>query len=117
MDIEAEVAHRLCELTGADATLDPVADHPEPYITVEQTGGGGGFLEPVQLDIDCWGSAGKGGRKPAKALAEKVKAAVPLLEDEIQDVFHPEVVNTYRMPDPDTRRARYVVQAQLWVCE
>ena len=36
MDIEAEVARRLCELTGADATLAPVADHPEPYITAER---------------------------------------------------------------------------------
>lgn len=117
MDIETDVARCLCELAGADATLEPVAGHPEPYITVEQVGGGGGFLEPVQLDIDCWGTEGKGGRKPAKALAEKVKAAVPSLEDELPNVFHPEVTNQYKMPDPDTRRARYVVQVQLWVCE
>ena len=50
MDIEADVARCLCELAGADATLEPVAGHPEPYVTVEQVGGGGGFLEPVQLD-------------------------------------------------------------------
>ena len=59
MDIEADVARCLCELAGADATLEPVAGHPEPYVTVEQVGGGGGFLEPVQLDIDCWGTEGK----------------------------------------------------------
>ena len=47
MDIEAEVARCLCELTGADAALEPVAGHPEPYVTVEQVGGGGGFLPPL----------------------------------------------------------------------
>lgn len=68
MDIEAEVARCLCELTDSDATLEPVAGHPEPYVTVEQVGGGGGFLEPVQLDIDCWGTEARAAgsrRKPS----------------------------------------------------
>ena len=32
-------------------------------------------------------------------------------------MFHPEVTNTYRQNDPDTGRSRYIVQAQVWVCE
>ena len=32
-------------------------------------------------------------------------------------MFHPEVTNCYRQNDPDTGRSRYIVQAQLWVCE
>ena len=37
--------------------------------------------------------------------------------DEEPNVFHPEVTNCYRQNDPDTGRSRYIVQAQLWVCE
>ncbi len=115
-DIEAEVARALCEATGYDAFLEIPADHPAQLITVEQTGGGGGFLVPVALDVDCWAAEGKGGRKSAKAVAEAVKAAVPGL-DSITNVFHPEVENSYRSPDPDTKRMRYVVQVELWLCE
>lgn len=116
VDIEAEVARFLCEATGADAFLDVPADHPGEMLTVERTGGGGGFLEPVYLDVDCWAPVGKGGRKLAQALAERVKAAVASLED-IPCVFGPEVENAYKNPDPDTGRKRYTVQVTLFVCE
>lgn len=115
-DIEAEVARALCEATGYDAFLEVPADHPAELITVEQTSGGGGFLEPVSLDVDCWAKEGKGGRKSAKAVAAAVKAAVPDL-DGITNVFHPEVENEYRATDPDTKRSRYCVQVMLWLCE
>ena len=45
-----------------------------------------------------------------------MKAAVCDLDEE-PNVFHPEVTNCYRQNDPDTGRSRYIVQAQLWVCE
>lgn len=115
-DIEAEVARHLCGATGADAFLDVPAGHHGEMLTVMRTGGGGGFLEPVYLDVDCWAPEGKGGRKQAQALAEKVKAAVPTLED-IEDVYGPTVENTYKNPDPDTGRKRYTVQVELFVCE
>ena len=86
------------------------------FITVEQTGGGAGMLDPVQLDIDCWSSKRKGGRKRARAVARLVEAAVLDLDEE-PNIFHPTVENTYRLNDPDTGRPRYVVQAQVWVCE
>ena len=114
-DIEAEVARALCEATGYDAFLEMPAGHAGQLLVVEQTGGGGGFLEPVSLDVDCWAKEGKGGRKSAKAVAEAVKAAVPGLES-IENVFHPRVENSYRSPDPDTDRMRYVVQIELWLC-
>ncbi|MEF2856052.1 MAG: hypothetical protein U0N89_05510 [Collinsella intestinalis] len=89
-------------------------DAPGSFATVERIGGGGSYMEPVQLAIDCW--AGKKQRKAAQALSERVKAAVYGLDDE-PNVFHPEVTNTYRQNDPDTGRSRYIVQAQVWVCE
>lgn len=117
MDVETVVARRLSASTGIPAFLEmPAAeDDPGELITVEQTGGGGGYLEPVMLDVDCW-AAGKGQRKRARALAEAVKLSVPDLEDE-PDIFGPRVENSYRMNDPDTGRSRYVVSLTLWVCE
>ena len=118
MDVEAVVARRLAESTSIPAYVEmPPGDaDPGDLLTVEQTGGGGGYMEPVTLDVDCWSTRDGGGRKRAKALAELVKAAVPDLDDE-PNVFHPSVTNQYRMADPDTRRPRYVVQVELWVCE
>lgn len=120
MDVEATVARRIAEATGVRAYLEvPKDEDLEPdcdFITVEQTGGGAGMLDPVQLDIDCWSSKRKGGRKRARAVARLVEAAVLDLDEE-PNIFHPTVENTYRMNDPDTGRPRYVVQAQVWVCE
>ena len=74
--------------------VEVTAEAPESFISVERLGGGGSMFEPVQLAVDCW--AGKKERKAAQALSERVKAAVC---------------------DLDTGRSRYIVQAQLWVCE
>lgn len=112
MDVEAVVARRLKAATGLPAYLEVPKDAPDEFITVEQTGGGGGFLDPAQLDVDCWAQT----RKRAKAMAEVVKVAVPDLDEE-PNVFHPTVENCYRMPDPDTGRPRYVVGIQVWICE
>lgn len=116
MDVEAVVARRISAATGIPAFLEmPSAENdPGELVTVEQTGGGGGYMEPVMLDIDCW--SGKKQRKRAKAIAELVLKAVPDLDDE-PDIFSPKVENVYRMNDPDTGRSRYVVQISLWVCE
>lgn len=112
MDVEAVVARRLAAATGVDAYLEVPEDTPDELITVEQTGGGGGFLDPVQLDVDCWAKT----RKRARKLASAVQSAVPLLEEE-PNIFHPTVENLYRMADPDTGRPRYVVGIQVWICE
>lgn len=114
MDIEAVVARRLSKAVGVPGRVEVTADAPESFISVERLGGGGSMFEPVQLAVDCW--AGKRQRKAAQALSERVKAAVCDLDEE-PNVFHPEVTNTYRQNDPDTGRSRYIVQAQLWVCE
>lgn len=114
MDVERVVAERLSEAVGVDAYLEPPEDTPEEHVVVEQVGGGGSFLEPVQLDVDCL--APRKARKRARALARAVEAAVPDLDEE-PNLFGPEVLNVYRMNDPDTGRARYVVQLQAWVCE
>lgn len=114
MDIEAAVARRIAKATGVPAYTEVPKDAPGSFATVERIGGGGSYIEPVQLAIDCW--AGKKQRKAAQALSERVKAAVYGLDDE-PNVFHPEVTNTYRQNDPDTGRSRYIVQAQVWVCE
>lgn len=114
MDIEAAVARRIAKATGVPAYTEVPKDAPGSFATVERIGGGGSYMEPVQLAIDCW--AGKKQRKAAQALSERVKAAVYDLDDE-PNVFHPEVTNTYRQNDPDTGRSRYIVQAQVWVCE
>lgn len=118
MDVERVVAARLSESTGIPAFLEVPdgARDPGDILVVEQTGGGGGLLEPVSLDVDCWSTKAGGGRRRARAIAEAVCAAVPGLEDE-PDIFHPVVTNKYRMNDPDTRRPRYVVQVELFVCE
>lgn len=114
MDIEAVVARRLSEAVGVPARVEVTGATPEIFISVERLGGGGSMFEPVQLAVDCW--AGKKQRKAAQALSEKVKGAVYDLDEE-PNVFHPEVTNCYRQNDPDTCRSRYIVQAQLWVCE
>ena len=98
MDIEAVVARRLSEAVGVPGRVEVTADAPESFISVERLGGGGSMFEAAQ------------------ALSEKVKAAVCDLDEE-PNVFHPEVTNCYRQNDPDTGRSRYIVQAQLWVCE
>ena len=109
MDIEAAVARRIAKATGVPAYPEVPKDAPGSFTTVERIGGGGSYMEPVQL-------AGKKQRKAAQALSERVKAAVYDLDEE-PNVFHPEVTNTYRQNDPDTGRSRYIVQAQVWVCE
>lgn len=114
MDIEAVVARRLSKAVGVPAYLEVPERAPDGFITVERLGGGGSMFEPVQLAVDCW--AGKKRRKAAQALSERVKAAVCDLDEE-PNFFHPEVTNCYRQNDPDTGRSRYIVQAQLWVCE
>lgn len=114
MDIEAVVARRLSDAVGVPARVEVTGATPERFISVERLGGGGSMFEPVQLAIDCW--AGKKQRKAAQVLSEKVKGAVYDLDEE-PNVFHPEVTNCYRQNDPDTGRSRYIVQAQLWVCE
>lgn len=114
MDIEAAVARRIAKATGVPAYPEVPKDAPGSFATVERIGGGGSYMEPVQLAIDCW--AGKKQRKAAQALSERVKEAVYGLDEE-PNVFHPEVTNTYRQNDPDTGRSRYIVQAQVWVCE
>lgn len=114
MDIEAAVARRLSKAVGVPAYLEVPEGAPNGFISVERLGGGGSMFEPVQLAVDCW--AGKKQRKAAQALSERVKAAVYDLDEE-PNVFRPEVTNCYRQNDPDTGRSRYIVQAQLWVCE
>lgn len=116
MDIERTVAARLAEATGIDAYLEVPNPAPDEFLCVEQTGGGGGFLDPVQLDVDCWAAKAKGGRKRARAIAEAVRSAVADLDDE-PNMFHPTVETFYRMPDPDTGRPRYTVGIQVWICE
>ena len=116
MDVEAVVARRLAGSTGVPAYVEVPADASDEFLCVEQTGGGGGFLEPVQLDVDCWAEKRKGGRKRARAVAELVRDAVADLDDE-PNLFHPTVETFYRQADPDTGRPRYVVGVQVWVCE
>lgn len=112
MDVEEVAARRLAASIGLPAFLDVPEDAPDEFITVEQTGGGGTYLDAVQLDVDCWGAT----RKRAKAVSLLVQAAVGEL-DEDPNIFHPKVEGAYRMPDPDTGRPRYVVGVSLWVCE
>lgn len=112
MDVEEAVARRIGSAVGLPAYLDVPKDMPDAFVTVEQTGGGGTYMEAVSLDIDCWA----GTRKLAKALSALVAAAVPDLDD-IPNVFGPSVENVYRMNDPDTGHPRYVVSVSLWVCE
>lgn len=116
MDIEAVVARRLAAYTGVPAFPDVPAkdDAPDEFLTVEQTGGGGTYMDAVRLDVDCWALPNQ--RKRAQAIAGQVRAAVPDLDEE-PNVFHPEAEGCYRMNDPDTGRARYVVGVSLWVCE
>lgn len=114
MDIEAAVARRIAKATGVPAYPEVPKDAPGSFTTVERIGGGGSYMEPAQLAVDCW--AGKKQRKAAQALSEKVKAAVYDL-DEDPNIFNPEVTNCYRQNDPDTGRSRYIVQIQVWVCE
>lgn len=118
MDVERVVASRLSGATGVPAYVEmPPGDaDPGDLIVVERTGGGGGPLEEVRLDVDCWSTREGGGRRRAAEIADAVAAAVPSLDGE-PDVFGPTVANRYRMNDPDTRRPRYVVQVELRVCE
>lgn len=112
MDVEVAVARRVGAAVGVPAYLDVPKDTPDEFVTAEQTGGGGSFLEEVMLDIDCWAKT----RKRAKELADLVAAAVSDFDDE-PNIFNPKVTNTYRMNDPDSGRPRYVVSVSLWICE
>lgn len=112
MDVEAVVARRIGDAVGVPAYLDVPEGAAGDLLTVEQTGGGGSYMEAVSLDIDCWADT----RKRAKAVSALVSAAVADLDDE-PNVFNPRVENVYRMNDPDTGRPRYVVSVSLWVCE
>lgn len=112
MDVEEVVARRIRDAIGTPAYLDVPKEAPEEFITVEQTGGGGTYMEAALLDIDCWAKT----RKGAKALSRLVAAAVPDLDEE-PNIFNPKVENIYRMNDPDTGCPRYVVSISLWVCE
>lgn len=116
MDVERVVAGRLSASTGVPAFLEMPegSEDPGDLITVELTGGGGNLLEACLIDVDCW-STGKD-RRRAREIAEAVSAAVCDLDEE-PNIFHPVVTNRYRMNDPDTRRPRYVVQVELYVCE
>lgn len=112
MDVEEAVARRIGAAVGLPAYLDVPEDSPEEFVTVEQTGGGGTYMDAVRLDVDCWAKT----RKRAKAVSALVQASVADLDDE-PNVFNPRVENVYRMNDPDTGRPRYVVSLSLWVCE
>lgn len=112
MDVEEVVARRLADAVGLPAYLDVPKEPPEEFVTVEQTGGGGSYMEAVALDIDCWAKT----RRRAKAISVLAASAVFDLEDE-PNVFNPRVASVYRMNDPDTGRPRYVVSATIWVCE
>lgn len=112
MDVEAVVSRSLMAATGVTAYLEVPEGTPDEFISVEQTGGGGDFLEPAQLNVACWAKT----RKRARAVSEAVKVAVMDLDEE-PNIFHPTVENCYRMPDPDTGRPRYVVGIQVWICE
>lgn len=114
MDIEATVARRISKAVGVPAYLGVPQDAPQSFVCVEQTGGYGDMLRISTVDIDCW--AGRLERKQARTLADRVCAAVPDLDEE-PNIFGPEVTNVYRQNDPDTGRARYVVQVQLRTCE
>ena len=114
MDIEAATARRIAKAVGVPAYLEVPKDAPGSFVTVERIGGGGSYMEPVRLAIDCWGGEEAAARRPGPL--RQVRAAVYGLDEE-PNVFHPEVTNTYRQNDPDTGRSRYIVQAQVWVCE
>lgn len=112
MDIEEVVARRIKDALGISAYLDVPQDAPDEFVTVEQTGGGGTYMEAVALDIDCWAKT----RKRAKALSALVAQEAFDLDEE-PNIFNPQVESIYRMNDPDTGRPRYVVSISLWVCE
>lgn len=112
MDIEEVVGKFLLDKTGIKTYLDVPTKKPEEFLSVEQTGGGGMFLEPAQLDIDCWAET----RKRAKTISKLVQAVIIDLDDEA-NLFHPTVENVYRMNDPDSGKPRYVVSIQVWICE
>lgn len=114
MDVEATVARMLKDALGLPAYTEVPAEPPGLFIVVEQVGGGSSFDDPCMLDIDCW--AGKRGRREASAIARRACDAVRDL-DAHPNIFGPEPTNVYRSNDPDTGRARYVVQASLRVCE
>ena len=111
MDVEAVVARRLAQAVGVPGRVEVPERLSDSFISVELIGGGGSMFEPCQLAVDCWAK-----KKRARALAEKVKAAVYDLDEE-PNIFNPEVTNCYRQNDPDTGRSRYIVQIQVWVCE
>ena len=70
MDVEAVVAQAV----GVPGRVEVPERLSDSFISVELIGGGGSMFEPCQLAVDCW--AKKKERKRARALAEKVKAAV-----------------------------------------
>lgn len=112
MDIEEVVGKFLLNKTSIKTFLEVPTDKPEEFLSVEQTGGGRSFLEPAQLDVDCWAKT----RKRAKAISKLVQSAIPDLDDET-NLFHPTVENVYRMNDPDSGKPRYVVSVQVLICE
>lgn len=112
MDIEEVVGKFLLNKTSIKTFLEVPTDKPEEFLSVEQTGGGRSFLEPAQLDVDCWAKT----RNRAKTISKLVQSVIPDLDDET-NLFHPTVENVYRMNDPDSGKPRYVVSIQVWVCE
>lgn len=114
MDAERAVARALGSMTGLPAYLEVPSGAPDDFLTVEQTGGGqaGPGVSDVELDVDCWGAS----RLRAREIAASVESLVPELAG-LPGLFGPQATNTYRMRDPDTGRARYVVQVSVRVCD
>lgn len=112
MDIEEVVGRFLANRTRIKTFLEVPKDKPDEFLSVELIGGGGSFLEPALLDVDCWAET----RKRAKTISKLIQSVIPDLDDE-NNLFHPTVENVYRMNDPDSGKPRYVVSIQVWICE
>ena len=112
MDVEAVVARHLAKELDIQAVLEVPVDRPDTFLCVEQTGGGGRFIQQISIDVDCWAQT----RKEAQELAIRVQDAIPTLST-IENLFAPTSENIYRNPDPDTYTPRYTVQLVVSVCE
>lgn len=116
MDVEKVIARKLKDDTGIAGYMSVPNNAPDDFFTITLTSEGGTqFIRECSLDIDIW-SKDEYSRACASKLSKKIGLAIYDL-DTVENIFNPKITNLYYSPDADTRRSRYVMQIECYICE
>ena len=110
-DVLSALTSWLPEKVGVPCSTEVPDPRPAEFVTVERTGGPSslGKDEPY-LAVQAWAATDA----DAYALALAARDAVALMAwQEIPQVCSARVAGLYRFPDPESRQARYQLDAYL----